>query len=157
MNPPNSRLFVCVGIPGSGKTFWSKQFAKDNNLIRLSSDELRGLYGKDETDQSVSKDVFRCIDVITRYFLKQGKSIIVDATHYRKLSREKVLKAGRDYNVPVTAVVFRTPFKICFQRNKERARCVPEFVLQTMTSGWEEPTKEEGFFNIADIVPPSYL
>ena len=50
----NNTLYITVGLPGSGKSTYVKNFIKDKDVEYLSSDELRAIYGKDETDQSVT-------------------------------------------------------------------------------------------------------
>jgi len=41
----NNTLYITVGLPGSGKSTYAKNFIKDKNVEYLSSDELRAIYG----------------------------------------------------------------------------------------------------------------
>ena len=53
-------IYLTVGAPACGKSTFVKSyisaFPQENSY--LSSDELRAVFGKDETDQSVSYQVF---------------------------------------------------------------------------------------------------
>ena len=50
-------LYITVGLPGSGKSTYVKNFIKDKDIEYLSSDSLRAVYGKSEEDQSVTSIV----------------------------------------------------------------------------------------------------
>ncbi len=76
----NNTLYITVGLPGSGKSTYVKNFIKDKDIEYLSSDELRAIYGKDETDQSVTSIVFGHIKRKVDEFLKDGKNVLFDAT-----------------------------------------------------------------------------
>ena len=54
----NNTLYITVGLPGSGKSTYVKNFIKDKEIEYLSSDSLRAVYGKSEEDQTVTPLVF---------------------------------------------------------------------------------------------------
>ena len=56
-------LYITVGLPGSGKSTYAKEFVKGKDIEYLSSDELRAVYGKGEDDQTVTPIVFSHIPV----------------------------------------------------------------------------------------------
>ena len=54
----NNTIYIAVGLPGSGKSTYAKNFIKDKDIEYLSSDELRAVFGKSEEDQTVTPLVF---------------------------------------------------------------------------------------------------
>ena len=54
----NNTLYITVGLPGSGKSTYAKEFIKGKEIEYLSSDSLRAVFGKSEEDQTVTPLVF---------------------------------------------------------------------------------------------------
>ncbi len=71
----NNTLYIAVGLPGSGKSTYAKNFIKDKDIEYLSSDSLRAVYGKSEEDQTVTPLVFGHIKRKVDEFLKDGKNV----------------------------------------------------------------------------------
>lgn len=139
-NVPN--LILLCGIPGCGKSTLANAHA-ENNLIVLSSDAMRGVLGKDESDQSVSGDVFRILELVASYFLKRGNNVVIDATNCTRKARKGFVQIGRKYGANIVAQVMSTPLDVCKARNAARARVVPEHVLERMHAGFEMPVSGE--------------
>lgn len=135
-----SNLHLSVGIPGSGKSTYAEKFCLERLIDRLSSDELRARFGTGEQDQSVSGEVFGFIERQAHKYMSEGRDLFVDATHYNKKSRKRMISIARKYGALVTAHVSRVPFDECLRRNAGRARVVPDFVLQRMYAGFDWPT-----------------
>ena len=133
-------LHISIGIPASGKSTHSIAYAKEHGIDRYSSDEQRAIFGKDETDQSVSAQVFDFLAGAIHNNLSVGKDIFIDATHYNRKNRARAIAIARKYGANVVAHVSNTPFETCKERNAGRARVVPEFVLERMHKGFEFPT-----------------
>lgn len=138
-----SNLVLTVGIVGSGKSTHSKPWAKSNGCLYLSSDELRGHYGLSESDQSVTPQVFRHIQIQVEICLAQNLDCLVDATNINRKWRAGYLEIAKKYSANVTAFVFQTPLEVCLDRNRKRARVVPEEVIGRMHSNFEAPRIEE--------------
>ena len=135
-----STLHLSVGIPGSGKSTHAKKFCFTNLIDRISSDELRAQFGTGEQDQTVSAEVFGFIERQVEKYMIHGLDIFVDATHYNRKGRKRVIAIARKYGANVVAHVANTPFDVCKARNAARERVVPEFVLERMHKGFEFPT-----------------
>ena len=54
----NNTLYITVGLPGSGKSTYAKEFIKGKEIEYLSSDSLRAVFGKSEEDQTATPLVF---------------------------------------------------------------------------------------------------
>ena len=144
----NNTLYIAVGLPGSGKSTYAKNFIKDKDIEYLSSDELRAVYGKDETDQSVTSIVFGHIKRKVDEFLKDGKNVLVDATSVNRRERSDYINTAKKYGAKVVAIVFKMDRQGLIDRNKKRGeqggREVPTFVIDKMLAKYEEPSYIEG-------------
>lgn len=143
------KLYITVGIPGSGKSTYSKEFARENNIKYLSSDELRAKFGTGEEDQSVTSKVFSYIKTEIDRSLKDKESVLIDSTAISKKNRRDFIDIAKKYDyVDVIALVFWIEKEVAKSRNKQRIRNVPEFVIDRMYKNFEMPSKNEGFDKI---------
>ena len=144
----NNTLYIAVGLPGSGKSTYAKNFVNGKDIEYLSSDELRAVYGKDETDQSVTSIVFGHIKRKVDEFLKDGKNVLVDATSVNRRERSDYINSAKKYSAKVVAIVFKMDRQGLIDRNKKRGeqggRVVPDFVIDKMLAKFEEPSYNEG-------------
>lgn len=144
----DNTLYITVGLPGSGKSTYSKNFIKGKDIEYLSSDELRAVYGKDQSDQSVTSIVFGHIKRKVDEFLKDGKNVLVDATSVNRKERSDYINTAKKYGAKVVALVFKMDRNGLIARNKKRGeeggRVVPDFVIDKMLAKYEEPSFAEG-------------
>ena len=144
----NNTLYITVGLPGSGKSTYAKEFIKGKDIEYLSSDELRAVYGKGEDDQTVTPIVFGHIKRKVDEFLKDGKNVLVDATSVNRKERSDYINTAKKYGAKVVALVFKMDRQGLIDRNKKRGeqggRIVPDWVIDKMLAKYEEPSFAEG-------------
>jgi len=144
----NNTLYITVGLPGSGKSTYAKNFIKDKDVEYLSSDSLRAIYGKSEEDQSVTSIVFGHIKKTVDEFLKDGKNVLVDATSVNREERSDYINTAKKYGAKVVAIVFKMDRQGLIERNKKRGeqggRVVPDWVIDKMLNKFAEPSYDEG-------------
>jgi predicted kinase len=144
----NNTLYITVGLPGSGKSTYVKNFIKDKDIEYLSSDSLRAVYGKSEEDQTVTPLVFGHIKRKVDELLKDGKNVLVDATSVNRKERSDYINTAKKYGAKVVAIVFKMDRQGLIDRNKKRGeqggRVVPDFVIDKMLNKFEEPSYSEG-------------
>ena len=144
----NNTLYIAVGLPGSGKSTYAKNFIKDKDIEYLSSDSLRAVYGKSEEDQTVTPLVFGHIKRKVDEFLKDGKNVLVDATSVNRKERSDYINSAKKYGAKVVAIVFKMDRQGLIDRNKKRGeqggRVVPDWVIDKMLNKFEEPSYSEG-------------
>ena len=149
-----SKLYVLVGVPGSGKSTWVKnqEWAKDCVYVStdLHVEEEAVRVGK--TYNEVFNDFMpEAVDMMCNEIIKarnMGLDIIWDQTSCTVKSRKKKFNMLPDYHA--IAVVFKTPEKAELDRRLagRPGKNIPEYVMKSMISNWQEPSEEEGFKEI---------
>ncbi|MBW4483257.1 MAG: AAA family ATPase [Tildeniella torsiva UHER 1998/13D] len=130
---------MLVGIPGSGKSTWARDFVLANPSYRIvSTDALRAqLYG----DEAIQGDWLRIWQqVMTQWqqaiaAIHQGslEGAIYDATNARRRHRREAIAAARQAGfAPITLVWFDVPLSLAIERNRGRSRQVPTDIIAAM-------------------------
>ena len=144
----NNTIYITVGLPGSGKSTYTKNFIKGKDIEYLSSDSLRAVFGKGEDDQTVTPFVFGHIKKKVDEFLKDGKNVLVDATSVNRKERSDYINTAKKYGAKVVALVFKMDRQGLIERNQKRGteggRVVPDWVIDKMFAKFEEPSHSEG-------------
>ncbi len=84
-------LIAICGLPGSGKTYFSKALAKQLDIPRLSTDELREKMQKlGHYDEGSRLSVYQEIAKKANLLLDSGKSIIIDGSFNNHLQRQVI-------------------------------------------------------------------
>jgi len=142
-------LYVMVGLPASGKSYWVREHAKLYDDI-ISSDSIREeLYG----DAAIQDDPSRVFNIMfqrTRAALKAGRTTFYDATNINAKRRINLLKSLKKLfpDLHCICVVVATPIDVCHDRNWERDRLVPAYVIDRMLRQFEVPCEAEGWDEI---------
>lgn len=147
------KLYVLVGVPGSGKSTWVSNQKWAENCVYISSDKHIENYAAEQgkTYNEVFKNYATTAvslmldDVVAAR--NEGKDIIWDQTSVNIKSRKKKFTMLPDYYH--IAVVFPTPEPEEHARRLNRpGKHIPKDVLQSMIDTFVMPTEEEGFKEI---------
>ena len=144
-----NKIIMLIGVPASGKTTAAEKLAAEYNAAVISTDRIRAaLYGN-ESIQGNWSDIEAILYKDIKNAIKNKKNIILDATHYKKEYRAKIIKNFARYS-DISAYYFNYPFSVIYKRNKERARVVPFNVLTAMYKELRTapPLLTEGFKSI---------
>ena len=149
------RLWLLVGIPGSGKSTWIKNHRLyfSDKYAAISRDKIRFSLLK-ENDDYFSKE-----DQVWKEYLSQtisslllNEDTILDATHLNEKSRSKILRALKNYLIDfeINAIVINTSLNEALKRNDNRTgrEFVPKAQIRRMAAQMTIPTIEEGFDHI---------
>ena len=139
-----AKLYVMVGLPGSGKSTWASQ----KGLPVHSSDSIRKeLYG-DEAIQGDGEKVFSILRKRIAHDLRAGQDCICDATNLTQRTRKQFAQWP---GAKTVAVWVNTPLEECLRRNANRSRIVPENVIQRMAKNLTPPHIFEGFAQVIEV------
>lgn len=145
------KCIILVGIPGSGKTTYAKEYARiHDNTVHLSSDLIRSeLYG-DESIQGDPAKVFNIMQKRAVEALKGGKSVLYDATNMTRKDRAGIISACPRH-AQVEAHVIWAPIEVCVERDANRDRTVGRSVIDKMLKRFQAPCFDEGIDSIEII------
>lgn len=148
-----SKLIYTVGIPGSGKSFATKEIAKKEKAVVLSTDDLRmELFGSHAKQKKTSLLFYELYKRANKH-LASGQSVIIDATN---IDREKRMKALKKFGYPTAeCYYFDTPYDLCLKRNQKRKRNVEESIMIKMRKNLHFPFPNEGWNAVHIIHEPS--
>lgn len=139
-----------IGLPGSGKTTAIRtllQSLEQMDVKCVSPDSIRKELTGNTDDQSMNPEVWTVAYERTASALKAGVSVVFDATNTSGPQRRRLIEHCRRHgkDVKVLGVWLDTPLEVCLQRNAERERVVPEYVIQRMASqlAQDPPTESE--------------
>jgi predicted kinase len=148
------KVYMLIGVPGSGKSTWlsNQDWAKDIPVVSSDRfiDEYAGKEGKtyNEVFADYIKIATRLMDNQVLICKANGSDIIWDQTNANAKSRAKKLAVLDSYEK--IAVVFRTPEKAEHDRRlaNRPGKSIPENVMRSMIENFEEPSEKEGFKEI---------
>lgn len=152
-SPKNPIAHCLIGVPGSGKSTLATRISQTGNYEIISTDEIRQqLYG-DETIQGdwqeIETEVLKRIETA----LTEGKSVIYDATNYKRPFRIDFLQKAKAFNLIWIAWHLDTPLETCIRWNQQRTRQVPEEIITSMHKVLKNfpPIRGEGFAGVNTI------
>ena len=144
------RLYVSVGIPGSGKSYYFLTMNRFGHQVRrISRDDVRfSILKPHEKYFAHEKEVYK-------EYIRQIQEAIdddsiewvcADATHLTKKSRQQLFSHLDLHKIDAIYIIWAdTPIDVAIERNSRRAgiRNVPEQVIRSMFGSLEVPTCDE--------------
>ena len=100
------KIFICVGIPSSGKSFWAKQeIAKDpDNWVRINNDDIRAMMNNSVYSPAYEKFITDTRNYLIRESLKRDKNVIVDNVNLNKRHFEEVCRIAKSMNKDIQVI-----------------------------------------------------
>ena len=149
-----AKCYQLIGVPGAGKSTWTKSQDWVKDCVVVSTDEFVEDYAKEvgSTYNEVFDDYMptavKLMAEKVERAREQGKDIIWDQTSVSVKSRKRKFQMLRDYEH--IAVVFKTPDETELSRRlaSRPGKSIPDFVMRSMIENFEMPTEDEGFIQI---------
>jgi predicted kinase len=137
------QLILVIGLPGTGKTTFSKVLAKVSKATHLNSDivrseiSMRGQYDE-ESKAIVYSELLRRAEKV----LSEGKDLIVDATLYKEALRKPYVEIAERLRIPIKWIELRADEKVIKERvNKTRQYSEADFEVYLKIKAEYEPLK----------------
>lgn len=153
MSKKNRQVKILIGIPGSGKSTWSKDFVSKNpDWVRVGRDDFRFML-KDSPilDPKGEKMLNDLMTQTTRKALLSGYNVVLDNTHCKLKYINEAIASVNDL-ADVDFRYFDVPMTTCIERDKTREKKVGAPIITKMakdlailldTFGWQ-PVKQKG-------------
>lgn len=141
-----------MGLPASGKTYFSQKIAAEQDVFFLNVDNLRlAMVEKPAFDAAEHHLVYSTVDFIAEQHLAQGKSIICNGNYHIRKRRESMEKMTQRYQANCQIIWVKTPYEIVRERILKRDHEIPVEkmvhppleLLERMNKASESPTSEE--------------
>lgn len=132
-------LIICRGLPASGKSTWAKAWVLEDakNRIRVNRDDIRRMLGPYWVP-SREKLVTLYESLAVEHGLKEGYSVIIDATNLRSIDRFLHIINHLTYSNIIVPIVIKSFIDIsveeCIKRDLQRPKeeQVGEAVIRRM-------------------------
>ncbi len=126
------RLFIMAGVPGCGKTTWSRRIFGDD--LRVATDEIRlELWPGEPYNAGRNEVVFATFHQRIGEMLRKGGDAVADATNLSYLEREKLIAIAQEHRAETHLIFFKNLVQ-ALTRNSERLgnACVPDDAMHRM-------------------------
>lgn len=134
------KVFICRGLPASGKTTWAFEYADENPYtVVIEKDNIRkdsrlfedGVYNHKRGDEAI---VLKERDRLIRKALQEGKSVISSDTNLVQKHITQISNIARQNKAQVEVVNFlNVPLKELIERDSKRGdKMVGEQVIRKM-------------------------
>jgi len=142
-------VYILCGLPFSGKTRLAKKLTEKFNFSHLNVDDLVKARDKngavsEEEWKRVFTESYKKLEVL----LKNGKSVMFDATNYTKSVRDQLREVALRNKVGVKVIFLDIPKETAKERLKEnrilnKRKDVLSSDFKEVVDNFEKPTEEE--------------
>lgn len=126
-------IWVCLGVPGSGKTTWSlEQLAKHpGRYKRVNRDSIRYMIDGERKNWESETFITDLRNTVVDRALRKNYDVIVDDTNFRGSNWTAICEIAKNVgNVRVIEKFFNIDLKEALDRNEKRQKRVPEDVIR---------------------------
>lgn len=121
--PSKPVLIMLYGFPGSGKTYFARQFAEHFQAAHLEQDRIRAeLFERPTFSKQENSALGRITEFMVNEFLTAGISVILDMNAMRVSQRRAYREIARLAQAKALVVWFQVDADTAFARNAQRDR-----------------------------------
>jgi predicted kinase len=132
------KVKILIGIPGSGKSTYAKEFIKKNEgWVIISRDSFRYmLKNVGYCEPKIESLITDLMNVTVVKSLSRNLNVILDNTHVKESYINEAIKLVEHY-ADVEYMPFDVPLETCILRDKAREKTVGEDVIKRMHKDYE--------------------
>lgn len=113
-------IVLVYGLPGTGKTFFARHFAKESGAVHLNTDLVRGkLDAKGQYDDTTKQQVYNELFKQVMRELNAKNDVVVDGTFHKHIRREQLKKMAAENNEAIFFVEVKADEKTVKKRLKK--------------------------------------
>ena len=91
-------IIVVLGLPGTGKSYFAEKLSNRLDAVHINSDRLRNaLRARGKYTIGDKLHIYQIMAEKAGQALNQGKSVIVDATFYKRMMIDLFLRLAKDH------------------------------------------------------------
>ena len=114
-------LVILCGLPGTGKSHFARQLISRASFVWINSDRIRKtLVSAPEYSRQEHRRVFSAMNAITAEILREGHSVVFDATNLNEQVRRPLYAVAHDAGVEPLIVRFTADPALVRQRLNDR-------------------------------------
>ena len=118
---PSPALVVISGLPGTGKSFFSRKLSDLVTAVLLESDALRRtLFTSPTYSVEESARLFKAVYELIEVLLTRNCNVILDATNLEERHRERLYSIAEHHEAKLVLVKTEAPVAIVRERLKNR-------------------------------------
>jgi predicted kinase len=115
-------LIVISGLPGTGKSYFSRTLAERWPCLIVESDALRKtLFPVPSYNARESQRLFQALHLLTEEFLSKGIPVLLDATNLVEYHREHLYRIADRLGLKLIIVRVEAPAELVRERLQRRA------------------------------------
>jgi predicted kinase len=123
ITPVKPLLLQLYGYPGSGKTYFARQFCEEFQAAHVQDDRIRfELFEEPRYDKQENDVIAQLMDYMTEEFLKAGISVVYDTNAMRAVQRHGLRELARRAHAVPFLVWFQIDPEGSYQRTMRRDR-----------------------------------
>lgn len=159
ITPVKPLLLQLYGYPGSGKTYFARQFCERFQAAHVQDDRIRfELFEKPRYDKQENEVVAQLMDYMTAEFLSAGVSVVYDTNALRASQRLTVREMARKARAQPLLIWFQIDPDSAFLRTtkRDRRRSDDKFAapmdastFEHIASGMQNPTVAEDYIVVS--------
>lgn len=114
---------MLYGFPGSGKTYFARQFCEEVAAAHVHDDKIRHeIFEEPRYDKQENQILQQLMEYMTEEFLKAGVSVVYDVNAMRLSQRRRLRDMARKLNATPSLVWFQIDAESAFLRSSNRDR-----------------------------------
>ena len=116
-------LIVISGLPGTGKSYFSRRLVERHPCVIIESDVLRKtLFPRPSYSAWESQHLFQALHILIEGLLSKGFPLLLDATNLIEHHRERLYRIADRLGLKLIVVQVEAPVELVQQRLRDRVQ-----------------------------------